>query len=110
MAGSTLTDAWGDFDEDLWCVCPDTDTAGEAIEAEALEVEEALECVWWWCGIERILEIEDDVDFLPRRPPEDLLYDPRGVNGDGDTLGRFPLPLVFIRGRAGGREAEGVTG
>lgn len=35
---------------------------------DAEDVEEALECEWWWCGIERIEDTEDEVDFLPRRP------------------------------------------
>jgi hypothetical protein len=46
---------------------PDTEAEGEAMDIE--EVEEALECVWWWWGIERMEETEEEVDFLPRRPP-----------------------------------------
>ena len=69
VAGSTLMLLWGD----LVSLCgwlPDTDTAGEAMDAE--DVDEALECEWWWCGIERIEDTDEDVDFLPRRPPDDL--------------------------------------
>lgn len=36
VAGSTFTELWGDL-----CLCPETDTAGEASDAE--EVEEAFE-------------------------------------------------------------------
>lgn len=67
VAGSTFTDECGDLV--LWC--PDTDTAGEATEVVAEDVDDALECVWWWCGIDRIEDTEEDVDFLPRRPPEE---------------------------------------
>lgn len=67
VAGSTFTLECGDLGV-LWC--PETvETEGETREAD--DVEEALECVWWWCGILRIDETELDVDFLPRRPPED---------------------------------------
>jgi hypothetical protein len=66
VAGRTLMLLWGDL-VNLW---PEMDTAGELMDIE--DVEEALECVWWWCGIERMDETEDDVDFRPRRPPLDL--------------------------------------
>jgi hypothetical protein len=68
VAGRTFTEECGDL-ETLWA-CDDTETAGEAREAE--EVEEAFECVWWWCGILLILDTELDVLFLPLKPPEDL--------------------------------------
>jgi len=63
VAGSTLMLLCGDL-VSLW---PDTETAGEPMEME--DVEDALECEWWWCGIERIEETEEDVDLRPRRPP-----------------------------------------
>jgi hypothetical protein len=65
VAGRTFTLAWGDLAS--LCEWPDTLTAGEATDAE--DVEEALECEWWWCGRERIEETDEEVDFLPRRPP-----------------------------------------
>lgn len=46
-------------------------------------------------------ETDEDVDFLPRRPPEDRRYEPRGVTGEGDIEGRFPEPFVNTLGRAG---------
>lgn len=64
VAGRTLTEAWGDFD-----LRPVTDTAGEVMDAD--EVEDALECEWWWNGIERTEDTEEDVDLRPRRPPEE---------------------------------------
>lgn len=64
VAGRTFTEECGDFV--LW---PETETAGEASEAE--DVDEALECEWWWCGMERMEDMDDDVDFRPRRPPEE---------------------------------------
>jgi hypothetical protein len=66
VAGSTLMLLCGDFVN----LRPETDTAGEATEAE--DVDEALECEWWWCGMERIEETDEDVDLRPRRPPLDL--------------------------------------
>jgi hypothetical protein len=66
VAGRTLMLLCGD----LVSLCewlPDTEAEGEAMDIE--EVEEALECVWWWWGIERMEETEEEVDFLPRRPP-----------------------------------------
>jgi hypothetical protein len=69
VAGRTLMLLCGDFlvCEEMW---PDiVETEGEAMEAD--EVEEALLCVWWWCGIERMLETEEDVDLRPRRPPDE---------------------------------------
>lgn len=65
VAGRTLMELWGDL-VSLW---PEMDTAGEVMDIE--DVEEALEWVWWWWGIERMDETEEDVDFLPRRPPLD---------------------------------------
>jgi hypothetical protein len=40
VAGSTLTDEWGDL-----CFWPEMDTAGDLREAD--EVDDALECEWW---------------------------------------------------------------
>lgn len=60
---------WGLF---VLCelMCPLTvETLGEATEAD--EVDEALLCVRWWCGIERMLDTEEEVDLRPRRPPEE---------------------------------------
>lgn len=65
MAGSTFTLACGDLV--TRCECPETLTAGETSEAE--DVELAFECEWWWCGMERMEETDEDVDFRPRRPP-----------------------------------------
>jgi hypothetical protein len=39
-------------------------------EADAEEVEEALECEWWCLWMDRIEETDDDVDLRPRRPVE----------------------------------------
>jgi hypothetical protein len=66
VAGSTFTDEWGDFGV-LWCEMVETE--GETRDAE--EVEDALECVWWWCGMERMEDTEEEVDLRPRRPPEE---------------------------------------
>lgn len=41
MAGRSLTDECGDFGLEA-----ETETVGEAMEAEADDVEDALECVW----------------------------------------------------------------
>lgn len=68
VAGRTLTEEWGDLVR-VWCAWLETETAGETREAE--EVEEAFECVWWWCGMDRMLEMELLVLFRPRRPPEE---------------------------------------
>lgn len=48
---------------------PDTETAGEAMDAE--DVDDAFECEWWWCGMLRIEDMDEEVDFRPRRPPEE---------------------------------------
>lgn len=55
----------------LWVLmCPLTvDTLGETIEA--LDVDDVLLCVWWWCGMLRILLTDEDVDLRPRRPPDE---------------------------------------
>lgn len=42
--------------------------------------------------MDRIDEIDEEVDFLPLRPPDDRLYEDRGVNGAGDTDGLLPDP------------------
>lgn len=83
------------------------ETAGEASEAE--EVDEALLCEWWWCGMLRIEDTDDDVDLRPRRPPDDRRYDDRGVNGAGDADSRLtePEPCVEVRGLA---EAAAIGG
>ena len=49
--------------------------------------------------MERMEDIEDDVDLRPRRPPELRRYEERGVRGEGETEGRLPDPVVEIRGR-----------
>ena len=66
VPGSTLTLEWGDL-----VLCAVTLTVGDVMDAE--DVDEALECEWWWCGIERMEDTDEDVDFLPRRPPDALL-------------------------------------
>jgi hypothetical protein len=69
VAGSTLMLLCGDF-RWLWLwLWPDMLTAGEAMLAE--DVEEALECVWWWCGMLRMEDTDEDVDLRPRRPPDE---------------------------------------
>jgi hypothetical protein len=99
VAGRSLTDVWGDLG--LEAVA---ETVGEAMEAEAEEVEDAFECVWWWCGMERMEETDEEVDLRPRRPPELRLYEERGVKGEGETEGRLPDPVVEILGRCGACE------
>jgi hypothetical protein len=66
VAGRTLTLACGDF----VLFGPEMDIAGDVMDAED-DTELALECVWWWCGIDRMLETEEDVDLRPRRPPDE---------------------------------------
>lgn len=92
VAGSTFTLACGD----LAVLGPEIDMVGDVMEAE--EVELALECVWWWCGIDRIDEMDEDVDLRPRRPPEERRYEERGVRGEGERDRR--LPEEETRGRA----------
>ena len=56
------------------------------VETEPLElVELAFECVWWWCGIVRMEDNEEEVDFLPRRPVDARRIEERGVTGPGDN-------------------------
>lgn len=44
----------------------------------------------------RMEETDEEVDFRPRRPAEDrLLYEPRGVIGDGDKEFRWLAWLVL---------------
>jgi hypothetical protein len=68
VAGRTLTDEWGDRGT-LWGA--ETETAGEAMETEAEDVDDALLCVWWWWGMLRIEDTDEEVDLRPRRPPEE---------------------------------------
>lgn len=77
---------------------------GEVMEAE--EVEEAFECVWWWWGMERMDEMEEEVDLRPRRPPEERRYEERGVSGEGESEALFPAEETL--GRAA-MCVEGVT-
>lgn len=51
--------------------------------------------------MERIEDTEEDVDFRPRRPPEERRYEERGVSGAGDAESRLmePEPCVEPRGR-----------
>lgn len=63
-----MTEECGDFVR-VWWAWPETETAGETRETE--DVDEAFECVWWWCGIDLMLDIELLVLFRPRRPPEE---------------------------------------
>ncbi len=67
VAGRTLILPCGDLV--LWCPPPTVETLGEAMEAD--DVEDALLWLWWWCGMLLILDIDEEVDFLPRRPPEE---------------------------------------
>lgn len=97
VAGRTLMLLWGLL-VILW-PWPETETAGEAMDAD--DVDDALECEWWWCGMLRIEDTEDEVDFRPRRPPEERRYEERGVSGAGEAESRRtePEPLVDTRGR-----------
>jgi hypothetical protein len=102
VAGRTFILLCGDLATLCELICPDTvDTLGEAIEAD--DVDDALLCVWWWCGMLLILETDEDVDFRPRRPPEERRYEERGVSGAGeaDSLRVEPEPWVVTRGRRG---------
>ena len=68
VAGRTLMLLCGLFL--TWEMCPLTvDTLGDAMEA--LDVDDALLWVWWWCGIDLMLLTELEVDLRPRRPPEE---------------------------------------
>ena len=67
VAGSTLMLLCGLLC--FWAAPLMVDTLGEPTEME--DVLDALLCVWWWCGIERMLDTELLVDLRPRRPPED---------------------------------------
>jgi len=62
-------------------------------------VDDALEWEWWWWCIERTDEMDEDVDFLPRRPAEERRIVERGVNGDGDSDCRLYDCDVPTRGR-----------
>lgn len=92
---------WGD----LASLRPETETAGEAMDED---VDEALECEWWWCGMERIEETDEDVDLRPRRPPLERRYEERGVRGAGlaERWRALPEPFVETRGRAGRCEED----
>lgn len=78
------------------------ETEGEAMEAEAEEVEDALEaeCRCWW--MLRMEDTEEDVDLRPRRP-EERRKDECGVSGDGEREVRFwtepAEEVVETRGR-----------
>lgn len=50
--------------------------------------------------MERIDDTEEEVDFLPRRPPDDRRYEDRGVKGAGlaDSRRTEPDPLVLSLG------------
>jgi len=67
VAGRTLMLLCGDLDG--LCECPLTEPEGEASEAE--DMDDALLWEWWWCGMDRIEDTDEDVDFRPRRPPEE---------------------------------------
>lgn len=73
VAGRTLTE---------WC--------GErpgvlVVDTEPVElVELAFECEWWWCGMVRMDDNEEEVDFRPRSPVDERRIVERGVNGAGD--------------------------
>lgn len=99
VAGRTFMLLCGDL-EGLW-EWPDVETAGETMEAE--DVDDALLCEWWWCGMLRMEDTDEEVDLRPRRPPEERRYDERGVNGAGEAESRLmePEPWVEPRGRVG---------
>ncbi len=44
----------------------------------------------------RIEDTDEDVDFLPRRPPEDRRYEDRGVSGAGLADSRLPDPELWV--------------
>lgn len=87
---------------------------GDAKEVE--DVEDALEWEWWcfepppvigpgaW-GIERIEDIDDEVDLRPRRPAEERRYEECGVSGEGERDARWrdrpAAVVVVIDGRWG---------
>lgn len=109
VAGRTLTLACGLLPFSL--ERPDMLTAGLAMDAD--DVDEALECEWWWCGMERILLTLEEVDFLPRRPPDERRYEDRGVSGAGEADSRRvadPEPFVDMRGRGGTWIDDGTDG
>jgi len=68
-------------------------------------VELAFECVWWWWWIDRIDEIDELVDFLPRSPVDGRRTAvERGVIGDGDSDCRLcheSMPATLVSNLAG---------
>lgn len=68
VAGSTLMLLCGLLL--ILCEWPDMLTVGDVMLAE-LDMDEALEWLCWWRGMLRIELTDEDVDFLPRRPPLD---------------------------------------
>lgn len=69
VAGRTLMLLCGERDLCAPLIWETLLTEGETMEA--LEVDEALLCVCAWCGMLLMLLTEDEVDFRPRRPPEE---------------------------------------
>ena len=66
VAGSTLTDEWGERAAGSGLLFMAEDTT----ELDVEDVEEAFECVCtWW--ILRTDETDEDVDLRPRSPAED---------------------------------------
>jgi hypothetical protein len=96
VAGRILTEPELCGDERV-CLCDET--LGDFIETD--DVDDAFECVWWWYGMLRMLDTDEEVDLRPRRPPDERRYDDRGVNGAGDAERRRsePEPWVVVRGR-----------
>jgi hypothetical protein len=84
VAGRTLTLLWGLRPSFMF-----VEVVGLARDVDCELVLEALECEWWWWML-RMEETDEEVDLRPRRPAELRLYDECGVNGDGESDGRFP--------------------
>jgi hypothetical protein len=96
VAGRIFTDPELCGDERV-CLCDET--LGDLIETD--DVDDAFECVWWWYGMLRMLDTDEEVDLRPRRPPDERRYDDRGVSGAGEAERRRsePEPCVVVRGR-----------
>ena len=65
------------------------DEAGLGADVDVDEVDEALECVCTWWML-RMDETEEEVDFRPRRPPDERRkLDECGVRGTGESETRW---------------------
>ena len=85
--GSTLTDECG-LRPAAAALLLVAETEGEAIEADADEVEDALEAEWRCSWMLRMEETEEVVDLRPRRP-EERRNEECGVSGEGESEVRF---------------------